>query len=92
MERELQRQEMVARGFIPAPEPKVKMGNMMRVLAADATADLNPPEPKVKISNMMRVLAADATADPTKIEMEVKKQMAVHLKNLAYRSVLGLIA
>jgi U4/U6 small nuclear ribonucleoprotein PRP3 len=57
MERELQRQEMVARGFIPAPEPKVK------------------------ISNMMRVLAADATADPTKIEQEVRKQMAVRLKN-----------
>lgn len=40
-----------------------------------------PPEPKVKISNMMRVLSADATADPTKIEQEVRRQMALRLKN-----------
>eukprot|EP00292_Cryptomonas_paramecium_P004759 CAMPEP_0113685530 /NCGR_PEP_ID=MMETSP0038_2-20120614/14726_1 /TAXON_ID=2898 /ORGANISM="Cryptomonas paramecium" /LENGTH=515 /DNA_ID=CAMNT_0000605633 /DNA_START=103 /DNA_END=1646 /DNA_ORIENTATION=+ /assembly_acc=CAM_ASM_000170 len=57
LERELQRQEMVARGLAP------------------------PPEPKVKISNMMRVLSADATADPTKIEQEVRRQMALRLKN-----------
>jgi len=48
MERELQRQEMVARGFIPAPEPKVKISNMMRVLAADATADPTKIEQEVK--------------------------------------------
>lgn len=48
MERELQRQEMVARGFIPPPEPKVKISNMMRVLAADATADPTKIEQEVK--------------------------------------------
>lgn len=48
MERELQRQEMVARGFIKAPEPKVKISNMMRVLSADATADPTKIEAEVK--------------------------------------------
>jgi U4/U6 small nuclear ribonucleoprotein PRP3 len=48
MERELQRQEMVARGFIPPPEPKVKISNMMRVLSADATADPTKIEQEVK--------------------------------------------
>ena len=48
MEKELQRQEMVARGFIPAPEPKVKISNMMRVLAADASADPTKIEQEVK--------------------------------------------
>ena len=55
MERELQRQEMVARGFIPPPEPKVKISNMMRVLAADATADLTIIEQEVKKQMQQRL-------------------------------------
>lgn len=55
MERELQRQEMVARGFIPPPEPKVKISNMMRVLAADATADPTKIEQEVKKQMQQRL-------------------------------------
>ncbi|EKX32783.1 hypothetical protein GUITHDRAFT_39459, partial [Guillardia theta CCMP2712] len=92
MERELQRQEMVARGFIPPPEPKVKISNMMRVLAADATADPTKIEQEVKKQMAQRLKnhndrnqARKKTAEEkrakklAKIEKETAFETAVHL-------------
>ena len=55
MERETQRQEMVARGLLAPPEPKVKISNMMRVLSADATADPTKIEQEVRRQMELRL-------------------------------------
>ena len=38
-EREKTRQELIQQGLLEAPKPKVKLGNMMRVVAEQAVAD-----------------------------------------------------
>jgi U4/U6 small nuclear ribonucleoprotein PRP3 len=47
-EKEKERQEMVAVGLLPPPPPKVKLSNLMRVLANEASADPTRVEADVR--------------------------------------------
>ncbi|CAI5465672.1 unnamed protein product [Closterium sp. Yama58-4] len=46
--REKERQEMVRQGLLEPPKPKVKMSNLMRVMAAEATQDPTKMEKEVR--------------------------------------------
>lgn len=47
-EREKEKQELIRQGLLEAPEPKVKISNLMRVLGEEATADPTAIEQKVQ--------------------------------------------
>lgn len=47
-DREKEKQDKIALGLLPPPEPKVKLSNMMRVLADQAVADPSAIERKVR--------------------------------------------
>ncbi|KAL3673824.1 hypothetical protein V7S43_001514 [Phytophthora oleae] len=47
-DREKEKQDKVALGLLPPPEPKVKLSNMMRVLSEQAVADPSAIERKVR--------------------------------------------
>nr|CCA16522.1 U4/U6 small nuclear ribonucleoprotein Prp3 putative [Albugo laibachii Nc14] len=47
-EREKEKQDKIALGLLPPPEPKVKLSNMMRVLSEQAVADPSAIEKKVR--------------------------------------------
>lgn len=48
MEAQKEQQEMVAVGLLPPPKPKVKLSNLMRVLANEASADPTKVEAEVR--------------------------------------------
>uniref|UniRef100_A0A6U4VCR6 Uncharacterized protein n=1 Tax=Hemiselmis andersenii TaxID=464988 RepID=A0A6U4VCR6_HEMAN len=78
MERETQRQEMVARGLIAPPEPKVKISNMMRVLAADATADPTKIEQEVRRQMKLRLKNHEERNAARKKTDEEKREKKIH--------------
>ena len=47
-DREKEKQDKVALGLLPPPEPKVKLSNMMRVLSEQAVADPSAIERRVR--------------------------------------------
>lgn len=47
-QREKEKQELIRQGLLEPPKPKVKISNMMRVLAEEATADPTAMEKEVK--------------------------------------------
>ncbi|DAZ95508.1 TPA: hypothetical protein N0F65_001847 [Lagenidium giganteum] len=47
-DREKEKQDKIALGLLPPPEPKVKLSNMMRVLSEQAVADPSAIEKKVR--------------------------------------------
>ena len=48
MEREKEKQELVRQGLLEPPPPKVKIGNLMRVLGEQAVADPTAIEAQVR--------------------------------------------
>jgi hypothetical protein len=78
-EREKERQDKVRSGQLPAPEPKVKLSNLMRVLGDQAVADPSAIEAKVREqmevrqrNHEMRNLAAKLTPAERKDKMKRK--------------------
>lgn len=59
-EREKEKQELIRQGLLEAPEPKVKISNLMRVLGEEATAD--PTAIEQKVQHQMRERAQVTTA------------------------------
>ena len=64
-EREKEKQELIRQGLLEAPEPKVKISNLMRVLGEEATADPTAIEQKVQEQMRERAQARTATATAT---------------------------
>ena len=54
-DREKEKQDKIALGLIPPPEPKVKLSNMMRVLQEQAVADPSAVEKKVREQMAQRI-------------------------------------
>jgi pre-mRNA processing factor 3 (PRP3) len=48
-EREKEKQELIRQGLLEAPQPKVKISNLMRVLGEEATADPTAIEAQVRL-------------------------------------------
>ncbi|KAK9856079.1 hypothetical protein WJX84_004285 [Apatococcus fuscideae] len=58
-EREKTRQELIQQGLLEAPKPKVKLGNMMRVVAEQAVADPTAMEHDIRSQMAERQQAHD---------------------------------
>jgi U4/U6 small nuclear ribonucleoprotein PRP3 len=77
LERETERREMVAVGLLPPPPPKVKLSNLMRVLANEASADPTQVESDVRaqVAERQRKHIADNEARrKTKPELRDKAE------------------
>jgi len=73
MERELQKQELVRRGLAPAPEAKVKISNLMKVLGAEATQDPTKIERHVRKQMAARQKAHDDRNQARKLTAEERR-------------------
>lgn len=64
LEKETETREMIAVGLLPPPPPKVKLSNLMRVLASEATADPTKVEADVRaqVAERLRKHEADNEA------------------------------
>lgn len=72
MEKMKEQQDLVRFGLIPAPEPKLKLTNMMRVLADEAMADPTALEAKVRKQMADRVRKHEAANEARKLTKEQK--------------------
>jgi U4/U6 small nuclear ribonucleoprotein PRP3 len=75
LEKETERREMIAVGLLPPPPPKVKLSNLMRVLAGEVTADPTKVEADVRaqVAERLRKHQADNEARRrTKDELQAK--------------------
>jgi U4/U6 small nuclear ribonucleoprotein PRP3 len=81
VEKETERREMVAVGLIPAPPPKVKLSNLMRVLANEASADPTRVEADVcaQVEERQRKHIADNEAR-RKTKPELREKAELHAK------------
>ena len=55
--REQERQDLVARGLIEAPAPRVRLANLHRVLGAEARPRPSPPRPLLSAPSLFRSLS-----------------------------------
>ena len=72
-----EKQEKIRLGLEPAPEPKVKMSNMMRVLGTQAVQDPSKMEAVVKQQMAKRQKAHEDANNARKLTVEQKKQKKV---------------
>lgn len=72
MEKEKERRSMVEMGLLPKPPPKVKLSNMMRVLATEASQDPTKTEAAVRKQIEDRQKEHEARNEARKITKEEK--------------------
>nr|CAB3265185.1 U4/U6 small nuclear ribonucleoprotein Prp3-like [Phallusia mammillata] len=70
-------QEKVRLGLVPAPEPKVKLSNLMRVLGTDAVQDPTKVEKHVRQQMAKRQRAHEQANAARKLTTEQKKEKRV---------------
>ncbi|XP_076809565.1 U4/U6 small nuclear ribonucleoprotein Prp3-like [Clavelina lepadiformis] len=70
-------QEKVRLGLIPAPEPKVKLSNLMRVLGTDAVQDPTKVEKHVRMQMAKRQRAHEQANAARKLTTEQKKEKRI---------------
>eukprot|EP00177_Eucheuma_denticulatum_P007533 GFKZ01013716.1.p1 GENE.GFKZ01013716.1~~GFKZ01013716.1.p1 ORF type:complete len:553 (-),score=97.33 GFKZ01013716.1:1646-3304(-) len=78
MEKMKEKQEMIAAGLLPPEAPKVKLSNMMRVLATEASADPTKVEAEVRkqVEERRRKHEMDNQARKKTVEEKRDKEMA----------------
>lgn len=76
MESQKEQQEMIAAGLVPPPPPKVKLSNMMRVLAAETSADPTKVEAEVRAQVEARRLKHEADNEERKKSGEERREKA----------------
>lgn len=76
LEKETERREMIAVGLLPTPPPKVKLSNLMRVLANEATADPTKVEADVRAQVAERLRKHEAQNEARKKTKEELKDKA----------------
>lgn len=79
METQKEQQEMVAVGLLPPPKPKVKLSNLMRVLANEASADPTKVEAEVRAQVEERRRKHEADNEARKKTKEERREKT-HLK------------
>lgn len=88
VEKMKERQEMIAAGLLPPEAPKVKLSNMMRVLATEASADPTKVEAEVRkqveerrrkheMDNQARKKTAEEKRDKEMAKLEKDKQQGL---------------
>jgi U4/U6 small nuclear ribonucleoprotein PRP3 len=78
LEKEAERREMVAVGLLPPPPPKVKLSNLVRVLASEASADPTQVEADVRAQVAERQqnhIADNEARRKTKLELKEKAEL-----------------
>lgn len=75
-EAQKEKQEMIAVGLLPPPPPKVKLSNLMRVLASEATADPTKVEADVRAQVEERRQKHEAENEARKKSKEEKREKA----------------
>lgn len=79
MEAQKEQQEMVAVGLLPPPKPKVKLSNLMRVLANEASADPTKVESEVRAQVEERRQKHEAENEARKKTKEERREKS-HMK------------
>lgn len=79
MEAQKEQQEMIAVGLLPPPKPKVKLSNLMRVLANEASADPTKVEAEVRAQVEERRRKHEAENEARKKTKEERREKA-HMK------------
>lgn len=78
LEKETENREMIAVGLLPPPPPKVKLSNLMRVLATEATADPTKVEGDVRAQVAERLRKHEADNEARK---RTKEQLRAQTAN-----------
>lgn len=73
-EEQLETQEKIAIGLLPPPKPRVKLNNLMRVLANEATADPTKVEEEVRTQIKERQEKHQENNEARKLSKEERKQ------------------
>lgn len=76
LEKETERREMIAVGLLPPPPPKVKLSNLMRVLANEVTADPTKVEADVRAQVAERLRKHEADNEARKRTKEELREKA----------------
>jgi U4/U6 small nuclear ribonucleoprotein PRP3 len=76
LEKETEKREMIAVGLLPPPLPKVKLSNLMRVLATEATADPTQVEADVRAQVAERLRKHEADNEARKRTKEELREKA----------------
>lgn len=76
MELQKEQQEMIAAGILPQPEPKVKLSNMVRILATEASSDPTKVEERVRAQVGARRLKHEADNQARKKSGEERREKA----------------